>query len=57
MSGDLDVLLTSTAEELGIVDVVEGERWLAWLRAWYGTCRLLDGARIVLPPSRDAFYA
>lgn len=36
--GDLDVLLTSTAEELGVPAELreETERWLAWLRCWYG---------------------
>ncbi len=56
---DLDVLLTSTAAELGIAEDArpEAERWLAWLRSWYGTCRLRDGRRIELPKPKRAARA
>lgn len=48
MSGDVDVLLVSTSEELTGEHEERLERELAWLRAWYGKCGLRDGRRLVL---------
>ena len=49
------MLLTSPAGELGIDEAgwAEAERWLAWLRCWYGRC---EWPRRELPKRRTDVY-